>query len=62
MIGTILSVVGGVNAAFDLYRNVNTLVKGDGAARVLAALDATNKRIEKLSDSILPMLFDRDGA
>jgi hypothetical protein len=52
MFGTILSVVGGINTAFDLYKNVNTLVKGDDIVPVLNALDQMNVRIETLSDRI----------
>jgi hypothetical protein len=52
MLGTILSVVGGINTAFDLYKNVNTLVKGDGTARVLDELGRLRQDVVKLNDHI----------
>jgi hypothetical protein len=53
LLGTILSVVGGINSAFDLYRNASTLIKGDSTERVLDALHGINASVERLSNHIV---------
>ena len=53
MIGTILSIVGGVSEAVNIYKFGSTLAKGSDAERVLGALDRIHAQVERLSDNIL---------
>ncbi len=53
MIGTILSVVGGVSEAINIYKFGSTLAKGSDAERVLGALDRIHAQVERLNDNIL---------
>ena len=52
-IGTILSIVGGVSEAVNIYKFGSTLAKGSDAERVLGALDRIHATVERLSDNIL---------
>ncbi|MGO9485536.1 MAG: formylglycine-generating enzyme family protein [Rhodomicrobium sp.] len=52
-IGTILSIVGGVSEAVNVYKFGSTLAKGSDAERVLGALDRIHATVERLSDNIL---------
>jgi hypothetical protein len=52
-IGTILSVVGGVSEAINIYKFGSTLAKGSDAGRVLGALERIHATVERLSDNIL---------
>jgi formylglycine-generating enzyme required for sulfatase activity len=53
MLGTILSIVGGVSEAINIYKFGSTLAKGDDAERVLGALDRIHATVERLTDNIL---------
>jgi hypothetical protein len=53
MLGTILSIVGGVSEAIDIYKFGSTLAKGDDTGRVLGALDRIHAQVERLNDNIL---------
>jgi formylglycine-generating enzyme required for sulfatase activity len=53
MLGTILSIVGGVSEAINIYKFGSTLAKGSDAERVLGALDRIHATVERLSDNIL---------
>ena len=53
MIGTILSLVGGISNAIDIYKFGGTLAKGDDTERVLGALDRIHAQVERLNDNIL---------
>ncbi len=52
-IGTILSIVGGVSEAINIYKFGSTLAKGNDAERVLGALDRIHAQVERLTDNIL---------
>ena len=52
-IGTILSIVGGISEAVNIYKFGSTLAKGSDAERVLGALDRIHATVERLSDNIL---------
>ena len=53
MLGTILSIVGGVSEAINIYKFGSTLAKGSDAERVLGALDRIHAQVERLYDNIL---------
>ena len=51
--GAILSIVGGVSKAVNIYKFGSTLAKGDDAGRVLGELGRLHAKVERLSDNIL---------
>jgi hypothetical protein len=53
MLGTILSIAGGVSQAINIYKFVSTLAKGSDAELVLGALDRIHAQVERLNDNIL---------
>lgn len=53
MLGTILSIVGGVSDAIGIYKFGSALAKGDDTERVLGALGSIHTQIERLNDNIL---------
>lgn len=65
MIETLISIVSGANAAFDLYRNITSLKTSEGSTdryldTIASELGRLNLRIERLSERIL-YLPDLDG-
>ena len=52
-IGTILSIVGGVSEAVNIYKFGSTLARGSDAERVLGALDRIHATVERLTGNIL---------
>jgi WD40 repeat protein len=53
MLGTILSIVGGISGAINIYKFGSTLAKGDDTELVLGALDRIHAQVERLNDNIL---------
>ncbi|MGE3702644.1 MAG: FHA domain-containing protein [Hyphomicrobiaceae bacterium] len=52
MLGTILSVISGINTVIDAYKNVGVLVNGDGTDRILDAIRETRQELVQLRENI----------